>query len=37
MKRVGAYEAKTNLSRLLKQVSKGERIFITKEASYRSG
>jgi prevent-host-death family protein len=33
MKRVGAYEAKTNLSRLLKQVSKGDRIVITKHGT----
>jgi len=30
MKSVGAYEAKTHLPKLLKQVSKGERITITK-------
>ncbi len=33
MKTVGAYEAKTNLSRLLKRVSKGERIVITKHGT----
>ena len=30
MKSVGAYEAKTHLPKLLEQVSKGERITITK-------
>jgi prevent-host-death family protein len=30
MDRVGAYEAKTQLSRLLERVMKGERIIITK-------
>lgn len=30
MTRVGAYEAKTHLSRLLNRVAKGERITITK-------
>ena len=30
MKTVGAYEAKTHFSRLLEQISKGERIVITK-------
>ncbi len=30
MKTVGAYEAKTHLPRLLEQVSKGERIIITR-------
>lgn len=30
MKTVGAYEAKTHLSRLLKQIGKGERFIITR-------
>ncbi len=30
MRRVGAYEAKTHLPRLLKEVSSGQRIVITK-------
>jgi len=30
METIGAYEAKTHLARLLKQVSKGEKITITK-------
>lgn len=30
MKSIGAYEAKTHLSRLLERVSKGERITITR-------
>jgi len=33
MRRVGAYEAKTHLSRLLKQISKGDRIVITKHGT----
>lgn len=33
MKTVGAYEAKTNLSRLLKRISKGERIVITRHGT----
>jgi antitoxin (DNA-binding transcriptional repressor) of toxin-antitoxin stability system len=33
MKRVGAYEAKTHLSRLLKQISQGDRIVITKHGT----
>ncbi len=33
MKTVGAYEAKTHLSRLLDQISKGERIVITKHGT----
>ena len=33
MKAVGAYEAKTHLSRLLDKISKGERIVITKHGT----
>ena len=33
MKTVGAYEAKTHLSRLLEEVEKGETIVITKHGS----
>ena len=33
MKRVGAYEAKTHLPRLLEEVSSGERIVITKHGA----
>jgi prevent-host-death family protein len=33
MKTVGAYEAKTHLSRLLEQISKGERIVITRHGT----
>jgi prevent-host-death family protein len=33
MKTVGAYEAKTHLSRLLDRISKGERIVITKHGT----
>ena len=33
MERVGAYEAKTHLSRLLERVGKGERIVITKHGT----
>lgn len=33
MKTVGAYEAKTHLSRLLEEVEKGETIMITKHGS----
>jgi prevent-host-death family protein len=33
MKTVGAYEAKTHLSRLLNQISKGERFVITRHGT----